>query len=56
MKLVLLNLDCEIIDEINADSEDAAIFAANALMFELGVRKVTSKMIDDVLNYWVVLK
>ena len=56
MKIVLLTLNCELIDEIDGDSEDDVIAKAITVMNELGVRKVTSKMIDDVINYWVVNK
>jgi hypothetical protein len=56
IKILLLDLNCQVIAQVEGPDEISATSYANIMMNELNLKKVTFKKTDDVISFWVVKK
>jgi hypothetical protein len=56
IKILLLDLNCQVIAQVEGHDEITATSYANIMMNELNLKKVTFKKTDDVISFWVVKK
>lgn len=56
IKILLLDLNCQVIAQVEGPDEISATIYANIMMNELNLKKVTFKKTDDVISFWVVKK
>ena len=56
IKILLLDLNCQVIAQFEGPNENSATSYANIMMHELNLKKVTFKKTDDVISFWVVKK